>query len=390
MTNIENVPLILIGSSKEDVASISSSLKKYTDLNISNVSTELNDLKIVLSEKKPCVVMLGPDFEMKDIEKIVKDFEYNLRFVMIILLSRTISAGLLKNAIKLGMADVIQYPLDFSELDPTIEKINKIMKQLLQNMEEEAAIFGKKPDNRAKTIMIFGTKGGSGKSFLASNLAINIHQATKKSVLLFDLHYDYGDASLILNIFPKQTIFDLSMVLDQINPDFLNDFLVGHTSGIKILPAPLDPAQAESIDLSTTVKIFDVLSRSFDYIVIDCPPRFSEEVLALLKKVDSMCVIASMDVSSIKNMKISLKLLEQLKFPSDKITTIINRSNTKVGIEVADIEETIFRKIDVLIPSSIMVPLSINKGKPIILSYPKSPISASINKLTGLIMAKLS
>ncbi len=388
MTNIENVPLILIGSSKENADNVASSLKKYTDLQVSNVSTELNDLRMILAERRPCIVMVGPDFAFKDIESIVKDYEYSLRLVMLIILSGKVTGDLLKNAIKLGVSDVLQFPFDFTELKESVGKLNKILKHMLLNMKEESTLFGNKNNARAKTVMVFGTKGGSGKSFVASNIAINIRKRSGKNVVLFDLNYDYGDASLLLNVFPKQTIFDLSMLLEQINPEFLNSFLVVHSSGIKILPAPLDPSQAESIDLSTTIKIFDALSRNFDYIVIDSPPRFSEEVLALLKKVDLMCIIASMDVSNIKNLKISLKLLEQLKFPSEKIITIVNRSNTKVGIEVADIEETIFTKIDILIPSSIMVPLSINKGKPIIDSYPRSTIAASINKLTNLILER--
>ncbi len=131
-----------------------------------------------------------------------------------------------------------------------------------------------------------------------------------------------------------------------------------------------------------------MLNKIFDYMVIDSPSRFSEEVLAMLKQLDWLCMVSSMDVASIKNLKVSLKLLKQLKFPEHKIITIMNRANSKVGIDLNEIESTISRKIDVFIPSSIMVPVAMNKGKSVIELYPKSAVTGGINKLTRIILKK--
>jgi Flp pilus assembly CpaE family ATPase len=170
--------------------------------------------------------------------------------------------------------------------------------------------------------------------------------------------------------------------------EFLNGFLSTHPSGIKVLPAPTDPSQAELVDLGTTINIFGMLNKMFDYMVIDSPSRFSEEVLAVLKKLDWLCMVSSMDVASIKNLKVSLKLLRQLKFPDHKIITIMNRANARVGLDLNELESAISRKIDVFIPSSIMVPIAMNKGKSVIELYPKSAVTSSINKLTNMILKK--
>ena len=116
--------------------------------------------------------------------------------------------------------------------------------------------------------------------------------------------------------------------------------------------------------------------------VIDAPSNFSENTLALLEKIDFLCMVASMDVPSIKNLKVSLEVVDQLKFPEENILIIINRANTKVGITIDEIEDTLKRKIDITIPSDRLVPLTINQGNPIISVYPKSAVSKSINKLT--------
>jgi pilus assembly protein CpaE len=108
----------------------------------------------------------------------------------------------------------------------------------------------------------------------------------------------------------------------------------------------------------------------------------------VLKKLDWLCMVSTMDVASVKNLKVSLKLLRQLKFPDHKIITIMNRANARVGLDLNELESAISRKIDVFIPSSIMVPIAMNKGKSVIELYPKSAVTSSINKLTGMILKK--
>ncbi|GAH80307.1 unnamed protein product, partial [marine sediment metagenome] len=179
-------------------------------------------------------------------------------------------------------------------------------------------------------------------------------------------------------------------VIDQLDSEMLNSFLTTHSSGVKVLPAPIDPTQDEAISTKTTKKILDILSDFNDYIVIDTPSSFSDNVLLILEETDCLCMITGMDVPSIKNLKITLQLLEQLKFPSEKIFLILNRADTKVGITIDEIKKTIGRRnIDITIPSNRVVPLSVNKGVPVVTDAPRSSVSKSIHKLTNLLKSKL-
>jgi pilus assembly protein CpaE len=388
MSRITKIKTVLIGNSADNNELIIRSLKDFPDLNISLTLTNVEDLELILKYNKPVIVMLGPDLNFGDIERVIQNNEYSLRFVMVIALAYRVSGDLFKRALKLGISDILQFPFDLHELKNAVVKINKILGQYATSVEENTAYVGSKSKLLCKNIMVFSTKGGAGKSFIATSLAINLIKQSSKDVALFDMHYDTGDASLILNIYPKQTIFDLTMIKENLNLEFLNGFLSTHPSGIKVLPAPTDPSQAELVDLGTTINIFGMLNKMFDYMVIDSPSRFSEEVLAVLKKLDWLCMVSSMDVASIKNLKVSLKLLRQLKFPDHKIITIMNRANTRVGLDLNELESAISRKIDVFIPSSIMVPIAMNKGKSVIELYPKSAVTSSINKLTNMILKK--
>ncbi|MGZ5491694.1 MAG: AAA family ATPase [Nitrososphaeraceae archaeon] len=238
----------------------------------------------------------------------------------------------------------------------------------------------------AKKIMILGTKGGVGKSFLAVNLAIDLFNQSRSNVILFDIDYKSADDATILNIIPQKTVYDILPIIDNLDLDLLENLLTTHSSGIKFLPAPIHSPEAEYISSEQTMKIIDILAEISDYIVIDTPAYFSEDVLSILERIDYMLIIATMDVLSIKNLKESLYTLKQLRFPRKKIILILNRSNSKVGLTIEEIENNIMEEIDINIPSDRLVPLSINKGIPLIIEMPKSLVSQNINKITQIII----
>lgn len=238
----------------------------------------------------------------------------------------------------------------------------------------------------AKKIMVFSTKGGAGKSFIAVNLAIDLYNQSKKIVTLFDMDYKSADDAAILNINPQKTIHDIVQNIDNLNYELLDSVLIPHFSGIQFLAAPINSMEAEYIDTESTIKVIDMLSEISDYIVIDTPAFFSDNVISLLEKVNYLCIVMTMDILSIKNLKESLFILKQLRFPRNKILLILNRANSRVGLTIGEVENRIMEKIDVTIPSDRLVPLSINEGIPIAIKTPKSQVSQSVSKLTQLLI----
>lgn len=387
---MEKVPIAVIDKEKGNIERVSSLLENLTEIEIIQTSTSLEDLELLFQEKLQTLVLLGPAYKLEDAQKLLRNYSTSLRYVKVILLVGKTSTSLLKEAIKLNIHDVLEFPFTYHDLNESIKRVKDIFKEILAEQtgvpEEKVALVKK----GAKKITVLGTKGGSGKSFIATNLAIDLANLLKKRVTLFDLNYQFGDVALMLNLFPKHTVYDIMSVVDQLDSEMLNSFLTTHSSGVKVLPAPIDPTQDEAISTKTTKKILDILSDFNDYIVIDTPSSFSDNVLLILEETDCLCMITGMDVPSIKNLKITLQLLEQLKFPSEKIFLILNRADTKVGITIDEIKKTIGRRnIDITIPSNRVVPLSVNKGVPVVTDAPRSSVSKSIHKLTNLLKSKL-
>jgi len=374
---MRKIPVILIEKDEKNIQRILPLLKLYSKLDSIKFSTNILDLEIVLVRKKPVVVFTGPSYGLADMEEMLNLYNNSLTSVKIVLLSNGINAELLKNAIKLNIHDVLEYPFTENELTASINRAAYLFNEI--DTAEE------KPVQSCKKVMFFSTKGGAGNTFLTVNFAAALKAKTKSEVIIYDLNYQFGDVALMLNIYPKNTIFDL-VALNKYDPETLNIFLSTHSSGVKILPSPIDPSQGETIKFVVSVNVLDALSNISDYLIIDSPFGFSEAVLYFIEQIDYLFLVATKDVPSVKNLKICLQLFEKLKFPAEKAFVVLNREDSKVDIETEEIEKTINRKIDVKIPSDRIVPVSINKGIPAVIGASRSPVSRNISKMLDILL----
>jgi pilus assembly protein CpaE len=153
---------------------------------------------------------------------------------------------------------------------------------------------------------------------------------------------------------------------------------------VLVLPAPTEPAFADQITADDVIKIISTVRSFCDYIVVDTPSYFTDVVIRLLEECDDIVLVAGMDVPNIKNVKLGLNTLGLLNVPESKVKLVLNRANSKVRIDVAEVERALGLKADTLVPSDIAVPQSINKGVPVALDSPKSGVARSLEQLAGL------
>jgi pilus assembly protein CpaE len=374
---MNKLPVVIIDKEVNNIDKIKYLLEKFPELEVIRSGTALDDLEALLVDKKPCLVWVGPAYELSDIENLLRSYHSSLYFVRVILLTKEMSAELLRKAIKLNVHDVLEIPFSYNDIKDTIERARMGMVTVAQDT-------GGAP----RRVTVFGTKGGVGKSFLSVNLAVGLRTSINKKVSLFDTNYQFGDIALMLSLNPKYSVYDILPVIDQLDPKMLDGFLTTHSSGLMVLPAPVDISESVGISSKTTMKILENLSKLSDYTVVDTATYFSDDILNIFRETDYLCIMSSKDAPSIKNLKISLQILKQLKFPEENIYVILNRADSKVGITVEEIEETIQRKIDVEIPSDRIVPISVNKGIPVIIDAPRSSVARSIYKLIKIILER--
>jgi pilus assembly protein CpaE len=119
-------------------------------------------------------------------------------------------------------------------------------------------------------------------------------------------------------------------------------------------------------------------------VVVDTPAQFNDVVLGLIEHSDDVLMVAAMDIPSIKNVKLGLQTLRLLSIPDHKLKLVLNRANSKVRLDVSEVERTLGLKADCLVPSDILVPQSVNKGTPAILDAPKSAVARAFEQLADL------
>jgi pilus assembly protein CpaE len=231
-----------------------------------------------------------------------------------------------------------------------------------------------------KVITVFSSKGGCGKTFLATNLAVALTAHAEVALVDLDLHF--GDVAITLQLFPARTIQDAARASGGgLDPITMKSFLTRHQSGLWALVAPSEPTVADTISPTAVVTILRALRQRFGYVVVDTPAAFSDQILAAFDESDAIAMLATLDVPSVKNLKLALRTMESLRYPRDKTCLVINRADSKVGLRLPDVERILDTQIDVTLPSSRAVPLSINKGSPILVEEPKSGVAEAIRNL---------
>ncbi len=333
---------------------------------------------------EPVVMILGPscvvDGALVVAEQVLRDH----REIGGILVTEELTTNLLQQALRAGVKDVLAAPVDRSQLT---EAIARVTPDLVGKSAEPLNIDDTPEDDGelAHVITVFSTKGGAGKSVIATNLGVLLAERSDKPVCLVDADLQFGDIAVMLKLAPQHTIVDAVSSLDRLDASLLQNLLITHeSSGLKILAAPLEPAFADQIGAAEMVQIIEVLKRFCSYVIVDTPAYFNDVVLGMIEVSDDVLLVAGMDIPNIKNVKIGLQTLRLLNTPMEKLHLVLNRANSKVKLDVTEVERTLQISADVLIPSDIVVPQSVNRGVPLVQTAKRSGVSKAIEEMADL------
>jgi pilus assembly protein CpaE len=236
-------------------------------------------------------------------------------------------------------------------------------------------------------ISVLGSKGGVGKTVASTNLGAALAKLGHRTALV-DLDLQFGDVALALGLTPETTLFDLAVSGGGLDADKLDDFMLRHPSGLRVLAAPARPDQAVSVSAQMISTVYSLLREEYDFVVVDTPPAFTAEVIATVDVANWICMVAMFDALSLKNTRLGLETLELMGHPSDHIRVVLNRAGSNVGISDSDAVEILGRRPDVFVPSDREIPVSINDGVPITLSGSRSEAAKALTSLADQFVQK--
>ncbi|TEB06995.1 Transcriptional regulatory protein DegU [Pelotomaculum schinkii] len=373
----------------DDIANVREDIKRLLyfeeDISVVGEAGDGEEALRMAENLKPDVVLM--DINMPGMDGIMASEKISSQIpeTAIVIISIQGEPEYLRKAMAAGARDYLVKPFSCNELAETIRRASSSYKiRPNRNTVPPPAAVQTEPEPPDKRIIVvFSSKGGVGKSTVSCNMAVCLAQETQKKVALVDLDLQGGDDAVMLNLTPRGTIAEMVQEEEQLEYSLLNSYLAPHMSGVKVLPAPFRPEQAELITAAHVVDILTMLKANHDYVVVDTSPLFNDLNLSALEMADDIILIFTRDLPSIKHVKTDLEVLETLN-QSHKVKLVLNKSTQDFGVKLADLQKNLNAPPAAILPFDEKTVLSsINKGHPFVITSANSRITQSIKALAA-------
>jgi pilus assembly protein CpaE len=327
--------------------------------------------RLLAADPAETLVVIGPGTPIDDALAFTADLRLDRPAVGVVLIRNKVDVRLLSQALQCGVREVVPVGDDCA-LASACERSRHISQRLLGG-----ASFGGEPTPEGEIVTVFAPKGGVGKTTLSTNLGVAL-AAEGRQVCVVDLDLASGDIAISVQLDPVRTLVDAVPMAGHLDTTGAASLLTPYRPGLHMLLAPVAPGDAEKVTPALVGELLEVLRGMFGYVVVDTPAYLSEHVLSALDVSVHQVLIATPDVPSLKNLRVTTDMLDLLSYPREARSIVLNRSDSDVGLSADDVERVLRAPIAAHIPSSRAVPLSINNGTPITLANPEHPVSRAI------------
>ena len=334
------------------------------------------ELFALLNQERPEVLVIGPDVPADEALRFAKIFEVQQPELSIVLVSEADPSFIL-HAMRAGIRDILSPSADAAEIRVLLERACQSFATRHRNHESAPAENGSK----GLVIGVFSPKGGVGKTTLATNIAIGLGHIAPMSVVIVDLDLQFGDVASGLYLNPEHTVTDAVSPAASQDSLVLKAFLTVHPAGIYALCAPPTPVEADHITPDQVTRLLEQLSKEFQYVVVDTAPGLPEIGLAAMEQCTDVVWVSAMDIPSLRGLRSGLEVLRQLEIMPESRHVVLNMADAKTGLSVQDVESTIGAPVDVSVPRSQAVALSMNRGIPLLQQSKKDPAVKSLKQL---------
>ncbi len=318
------------------------------------------------------LVVIGPRAPASEALAFAAQLRMSRPTVGVILTRHEADVELLTHALRAGIREVVR-----AGDDAALAAACRRSYEVSRRMAADTPVV-QQAERRGQIVTVFAAKGGCGKTTLATNLGVVLANGTGQQVCIVDLDLAFGDVAISLQLDPARTVVDALPMAGHLDSAGAASLLTRYRPGLDILLAPVTPGDAEKITPALVGELLTVLRGIFDYVVVDTPAQFSEHVLIAMDHSDHHVLLTTPDVPALKNLRITLDMLDLLSYPKDIRSVVVNRADSKVGLSLEHVEHVVRCPISARVPSSRAVPISINKGIPITLDSPAHPVSQAI------------
>ena len=275
-----------------------------------------------------------------------------------------------------GADEYIPKPVEMAVL---AAKVEVLIRRFATTRGEAVAKRG------GNVVLFVRGKGGVGCTTLAVNSAVALAATTIYRVTLLDLNLEFGNAPMLMNLTPKRTLADLAeSAHEQLDEATFGSYLEQDRSGVRVLAGCDLPERAELVTVPAVQQAIDHLQKQSDYVVIDTPASFSQQVLAALDVADAAAIVTSAHLPSLNATKQTIEVLDKLSFPRERTVLVVDRTSA-AGLEMDHVARFFNRKPDIVVPYTEAADDAADRGRPLTILHPDSAASKTIRDLAARI-----
>lgn len=329
----------------------------------------------IVDNLQPDVIIMDINMPGMDGITATREVTQIVPYAQVVILTVQDDPDYLRKAMMAGARDFLSKPPTIDELIGAVLRAGEIAHQGRAKMPARMPVgrangsgMAQAPSGKpgGKIISIYSPKGGAGCTMVASNLAACLHTADTR-VALIDGSLQFGDLLVMFNEQSKNSVLDLAPRAHELDAEIIDDVMVAHPSGIRILAAT-DPEMAEQVTGEQFSALLEYFRSMYAYTIVDTTSRLADVTIAALDTSDAIVLLTTQDIHAIANVRKFLDLVPLLKLDRRRILTVMNQYNSRIKIDPIKVGQTLQNEIVATIPEDarIVIP-SINRGAPFML-----------------------
>jgi len=285
---------------------------------------------------------------------------------------------LIIQAMRSGCSEYLLKPLDTEQLLNAVARVGGRRKE-------------RKDIEKAQVVAFVGAKGGSGVTTLATQIGAMMASSHSKKTLLVDLHPDVGDAALYLRLTKyRYHSFELLENTDRLDAELLQSFVLHHSSGLDLIPAPEAIEPARQVHHGAIAQVLDFLRLRYEFVLVDLPPVLNDENLELFRYCDQIFLVTVAEVSALRNVVRYLDFFTHKQISPERVRVVLNRHQKRSLITDEQIEKVIHRKIHWKVPNQYASVMKTISGGDPVSHLSSSDVAKNLQELAGTISRKPS
>ncbi len=335
----------------------------------------------VVAQTNPDVGVVCMDSSPEKAISLIERIRTTSPDCVILALSQNTDGPTILKALRAGAKEFLTLPVSVEELLAALHRI-----------QEAKYGSGDSRVRACKMIAVAGATGGVGCTSIAVNIGCNLASNPENSVALVDLDLALGDADVFLDTIPDYSLLDVTENVARLDFQLLRKSLTKHSSGLYLLPRPVQLQDLSAINPESLRKVIGLLRASFTHVVIDTSKSFSEVDLAAMELVNEVALIVQLDLPCLRNMVRLLMSFQEMDNIREKVKVVVNRMGLESGqISLKKARESIGRDVYHQIPNDYRTMVEMrNNGVPLIEQAPRAPITQSILQLTDMLVGNVS